>query len=323
MRVKVKMSEVPFLAICLVLVCTSVHGQDLRSRFFEKIAKVEKGMSMTQVEDILGEPDDIWKQLNPKLISNYRIKTVWCYGSVEHLDFPALGRVEFGRTGKVFLIVGNKGKPFSREDVDESKLRHLMQLIANAPAFSGDEYNPFELMTIANAFQPLGKEVSFAVFHEYLRVSSDVLNRDDGIYLLLHCLLEVPDKGYLPQMAVGAPEPKGPIGRKQCPRFPLRFVGNIPFLLIKGHVLAGEAQSAVDYLDKELDENTGWAEAPLTINEKSRKSMHVSLKQFRDSSSWYYSKSDSRDIYAMLETQLDRYVVARDRVRSATTITPH
>ena len=299
---------------CLVLLIsigtspTHLLGQPTRQEFFEKITMVEKGMSIDRVREILGDPDDKWTREDPNAISNPQVSKVWCFGSQRHLGFPTLGRIDFDDQDEVYHVWGKMGRPIISE-LKESRIRELMQLIQDTPTFSGGDFNPYKLVSIANEFQPLGQKSAFSIFREYRRVS-DFFSQDDGIFLLVLCLHDLPKPPIeQPRVRAGHPGPDEPSDHKQFPRFPLHFVDEIPILMVRGFTYAG--RPSAEYFLKQFEDKLTWIITPLKISSKTPKQIHKELVDFRDSKLWYF---DQRDVYIfkMFESQLRNFTNSRE-----------
>src|SRR5262245_43818598 len=104
------------VALGAFFLLTSYVGQDLRSveptqraKFASDMAQLVQGMPKTQVEKILGKPDDIKTQNDPGGIPTNETKEIWCYGTNGHLTFPTLGQVFIREDNRVQYIYGNAG----------------------------------------------------------------------------------------------------------------------------------------------------------------------------------------------------------------------
>ncbi len=310
--------------ICLGVVAPTLSAQESRREFFDKLQRIEENMTMDQVETILGKPDDVWTK-SDKVVHNPQVQVVWGYGNEVHLQLPTLGQVQFNSRERVHCVVGKSGSPIAPDVVEEVRLRELLQLLARGPRLRGEGFNPYELIALANVFQPLGQEKAFAVFREYVRVSHEAAEGQEPIRLLLLCLHDIPDTpGYLPQAPLGAPFPAAPDNLRLYPRFPLCFIDDVPLLLVKGYELGGETLPVSVELDK-YERRISWIEAPLPITKNPRSKLLNALHEFHHSPLWYlYQKN--RVPYAfdevhikpgpwildMLESQLERFVASRD-----------
>jgi hypothetical protein len=216
-----------------------------RQEFARAMAKVEEGMTDKEVLALLGKPDDIRTRFDPGGLPR-RTREVWGYGTDGHLTLPTLGCVHINKEGKVQLVWGNHGQPPAPGVLPEKELRALMALIDRAPSYNrhGTEFNPLAIIQIVNTLQPLGKEKALAAISEYLRVAPDFDRPGpEGVFLVLRVLFDIPDDpGYMPRMAVGAPQPPGPEDPKKMPRFPILLQDDVPLLVVYGYNLAGLAE---------------------------------------------------------------------------------
>jgi hypothetical protein len=300
------------LGVFLILfIQEDLSAQESRAIFFEKIAKVKRGMTTNEVAELIGKPDDVWNAKDDAKITDPHLGKVWCYGSKRHLSFPTLGRVEFDHDGRVDNVIGIEGKPFDLKVVSEGELRRLLGLISEAPSFSGRNFDPYSMLTIANEFQPLGQETSFSIFREFDRLSGMQYDRD-GLYLLVLCLHELP-KGvhHLPELAVGRPDVI-PANPDQIPRFPIQFVDDVPLLLVNGYTFTG-GRPRIDPLLRLYENKIPWKTRLLSISGKPLEQLQESLNTFSRSPNWFIEEPPhSAAVLSMLNIQLLRFVNGRD-----------
>lgn len=213
---------------------------------------MKEGMPEAEALALMGPPDDVRTEHDAGGVSTTGTKVIWRYGTSGHLTPVTLGQVYIDKGGCVQYVFG-KGTPPPEGMFKEQDLRRLLDALGRVPSYSsGWQYDPRKVIRAVNLLQPLGKERALAVIDEYLRVASPW--HDDGregAFLVLRVLFDVPgDAGFMPVMRVGAPSPAGPKDPKLLPRFPIALEGDIPFLIVEGYDLCGEAerpQSHVDY----------------------------------------------------------------------------
>jgi hypothetical protein len=105
------------------------------------------------------------------------------------------------------------------------------------------------LIRVTNDLQPLGKERALAIIGEYARIR-DVGVDETWLFLLLRTLFDVPQPpGHMPDMYIGAMSPAPPEDRLRIPRFPIVIVDDIPFSLLWGVTLAGEAEPVTRHVE--------------------------------------------------------------------------
>jgi hypothetical protein len=236
-----------------------------RAQFAQALSGVKEGMTETEVQAILGKPDDVRTQHDPGGISTYRTKEIWCYGADGHGTFPTRGSVYIDKDGKAQYVFGGRGTPLAPEVMAESDLLPLLRLIDRMPSYnSGHAYDPSVVIRVANALHPLGKDKALAVVQEYTRVADWETPAPEGLFLVLRVLFDVPaDPGHLPVMYVGAPGPAPPEDLTLLPRFPILLVDDIPLLLVSGYSLAGQAERVESHVEQ-LRDRGRWRAQPLT-----------------------------------------------------------
>ena len=213
-----------------------------RQEFAKKLALIAEGMPASEVEAILGKPDDVRTRYDLGGILTTRTLEIWRYGTDGHLTFPTLGQVFIDVEHKAQYIHGGRDEPPDPAVFGEDELRRLLRVIDRAPAISGWEYNPLPLIEVVNALQPLGKAKALMAIDEYFRVASshDWKATEGGLFLVLRVLFEVPaNPGHMPPMNLGATSTPNAEDPTRVPRFPIALVDDIPLLLISGYIMSG------------------------------------------------------------------------------------
>jgi PDZ domain len=112
------------------------------------------------------------------------------------------------------------------------------------------EYDPSAVIRAVNHLQSLGERKSISAMREYLRVASYLNPGREGMNLILRILFDIPaDVGYMPPLSMGKLEPPPPANLRDCPRYPLVLVQDIPFCLPYGWSLAGHLPEGTEHLD--------------------------------------------------------------------------
>ncbi|MBC8029980.1 MAG: hypothetical protein H7Z16_07700 [Pyrinomonadaceae bacterium] len=112
-------------------------------------------------------------------------------------------------------------------------------------AASGDfaHYNPQHVINAVNALLPLGKDGALAAIESYLAKRNLETNPEEGLFLVLRILFEVPaNPGYHPPMRLGGSSPPPPLALESLPHFPLVLIDDRPLMMVSGFVLGGDAE---------------------------------------------------------------------------------
>jgi len=219
-----------------------------RYEFAQALSKLHEGMPADEAKGLLGPPDDVRTQNDPDgLLGWVGTKQIWHYGTNGHLTFGTLGAVYIDEDNRVQRVFGLGCPPPPRGMFEEEELRRILRIIHQSPRPDGREFNPRNLIVAVNALQPLGKEKALAALMEYYRVTD---NRDEAQseFIILRALFDLPERGFMPPMFIGAPAPDEPKDPKKIPRFPLAIVDDVPFMLVDGYALAGMPQSPLEHL---------------------------------------------------------------------------
>ncbi len=216
-----------------------------RAEFASKLATIQPGTSARTVLDRLGPPGDVRTEVDRGGICASRTEEVWAYGTHGHLSLGTLGTVHIQADGQVQYVFGGDVSP-PAPALAEPELRRLLRLLDAVPSYNaGGSHDPLRLIQAVNALWPLGKELALAVISEYLRVSSwsESGAGQEGMFLVLRTLFEVPAGERHPDMLVGGPSPAEPDDPDALPRFPLALVDDIPVSVVSGYFLFGQAQA--------------------------------------------------------------------------------
>lgn len=233
----------------------------VRADFAKAFSEVKPGMDASEIEKLVGPPDDVRTKDDPGGITASRTTEVWRWGTGGHLSFATLGTVHMQADHRVQYVFGGAGTPPTLA-LAEPALRSMLALIDAVPSYNAP-LHPLRLIRAVNALHPLGKDVALAVLSEYLRVSSHFEDEGgrEGVFLILRTLFDPPPvERMFPLMMVGAPHPAAPKDRAEVPRFPLVVVDDLPFNVASGYALAGLAESPEMHLD--------WMRAHASLRER-------------------------------------------------------
>ena len=205
-------------------------------------------MNPSQVENLVGKPDDVWTAADHKEYCRYK-HTVWCYGSKGHLSMPTLGRVVFSDSG-VEQVIGTSFPPHLNE-IPELELRRVLGAMWYAPTdeWAYESGQTGAVMRAVNLLQALGRDRALAVLREFDELSQGGPSGDQWLYWVPLVLFDPPKPpGYLPIAGLGeyGPNLKDP---HQLARFPVLLWQDIPFLCFDGFNILG----SVEHFDRFLD----------------------------------------------------------------------
>jgi len=280
-------------SVVMALCACQLHARGVppdRAAFARGMSAVTKGMRAAEVEELLGNPDDVRTEFDPGGVRTSQTTEIWCYGTSGHLTFPTLGCVFMAADGAQY-IHGGKGTPPDPAMVDEAELKKLLQGIDALSESRGRD--PLLYIQLVNTLQPLGKDKALAVIAEYLRVSSPYLGDRIPLFILLRLLFEVPeDPGFMPRMMVGEPSVKEPDDKKLIPLFPVVLMDDIPLNLVISYMLAGCPQPVEQHLES-FRHNGKWRKRPLHPSDKPLET----LAALQRSPQWIYQNPKGRMNY--------------------------
>jgi len=251
------LKTLPLVFACIVAcicVCPAQPPQArTRERFATLMSQISPEMSREEVEAILGKPDDVRTKYDPGGIRRAETEEIWRYGTIGHLTTATLGSIYIDGNGKVQVVCGGAGIPPPASMFAEEELRSILRILDGTPSYNnGWGYNPRGVIRAVNALQPLGKEKALAAVAEYLRIAPDWFDAPavNGTFLVLRTLFEIPSPpGHMPVMLVGQPSPMGPEDLTKIPRFPIYIQDDIPFLIVSGYSLFGQAEDPRKHLN--------------------------------------------------------------------------
>jgi hypothetical protein len=247
------LKALPVIFACVCLCPAQSPQARTRRQFATLMSQVSPEMTRDEVEAILGKPDDVRTKNEPGGIRSVETGEIWRYGANGHMTTATLGSVYIDENGKVQWVCGGEGVPPPAWMFAEEELRRILRILDEAPSYNnGWGYNPRGVIRAVNALQPLGKEEALAAVAEYLRIAPDWLEGPgvNGMFLVLRTLFEIPSPpGHMPVMLVGQPSPPGPEDLTKIPRFPIYIQDDIPFLMVSGYSLFGEAEDPRKHLN--------------------------------------------------------------------------
>ncbi len=296
-----------FCVTSLAWACLVQAGEPPRNRtkFVETLNRVQEGMSGADVLAVLGRPDQIVVERPPVGMTprGGPLRETWRYGLMGDPPIATLGEIEIDDKNKVGGIEG-QGKPLADGLFTEQQIRNLIDLLSRVSFNHGTAWHdPRPLIRVVNALQPLGKEKALAAIEEYLR-GVDHHARQDGVFLILRTLFEVPSEpGYLPGIYdKGKADRRGPDDPRLLPRFPVALEGDIPFLIMRPMEWEGfgfpTPQEEIFYFRR-------LAIRSKPLNPTARP--FAAIDEFTHSPRWYFKPQDefAREEVARLPNELD------------------
>jgi hypothetical protein len=242
------------LSLALLAAVGQVPARQSRAAFVAALAQVEDGWAKSQVEELLGKPDDIWPANDSPIYSQMGRET-WCYGSKGHHSLPTLGRVIFEKNTASFTV-GGYGTPPPASVIDEDTLDAALRAMdrKQEPGWDASDESA-HLIRVANLLIGLGDAKALPVLREYSRVAS-VFSDDDWLFWVVRVAFELKEgqKGFRPP-GLGAMSPAPPVDLSTWPTYPLLIVDDYPLNFYRGASLAGRAEPFESYLE---DESKNW-----------------------------------------------------------------
>ncbi|MFO0547203.1 MAG: hypothetical protein U0271_02380 [Polyangiaceae bacterium] len=220
-----------------------------RADFARRMSGVAPGMAVSQVIAALGKPSDILTIKDG--ISATRTTEVWRYGTEGHSSFATLGTVHIQGDGTVQYVFGGQGAPPPDGTFDEAELAGLLRTIDAVASYEAP-LDPRTLIAAVNTLQALGEVKALLALREYLRVASpfDDPGRE-GTILIARTLFNPPaSPGYFSVFMGGEPSPPAPPNPKSVPRFPVAILAEVPFNVVRGYILGGQAEPPEAHLTK-------------------------------------------------------------------------
>lgn len=244
------------LSLVFLASITQVPARQSRAEFVKTLAQVERGWTRSEVEQLLGKPDDIWPT-NDSPVFSPNGDEIWCYGSKGHHSLPTLGRVGFDGD-EVRFITGADGVPPPIEVIDEATLDAALRVmhlwrISNEPR----GHNTAHILKVANHLIPLGHNRAVAVLAEYARLLGGSLADEDWLFWLVRVAFEPNDQTQAFRYpGIGFIYPPPPADLKRWPTYPVLVVDDFPlnFHLLT-HKMGGGFESFASYV---ADDSRNW-----------------------------------------------------------------
>lgn len=190
-------------------------------------------------------------------------------------------------------------------DYDRAQMDKGISLISALGGFSGLNFNPTTLVKTINCLYGLGFEGAVDVLVRYCRLSREsmrVYKPENALLVARLLFLPRDDKQVLPELFLGRADIDEPEAHDVFPLFPLHLFSDLPFLLVGGYLMGGEAQPPLEYIIW-YEQNGIMRTNPLVPDDNPLKAVDV----FLGSGSWRDLKPEQRH-YWMLRTQALRAV---------------
>ena len=107
-----------------------------------------------------------------------------------------------------------------------------------AGAMPVEDYDPSIVIAAVNALQPLGKEQALTQVGAFLEGRKQG-TYPSGVLWVLRVLFEVSAQQGFPPVIMGTPDIPPPADPSKLPRYPIVILRDIPFLVVRGYLLAG------------------------------------------------------------------------------------
>lgn len=151
--------------------------------------------------------------------------------------------------------------------------------LANLPEITGETYKITPFLNTAISLQKVGKETAIKI----LKAALAVENQDQKIIVLCRMLFVPRQNQQFRNPMLGLPLHLGMTKMENWPLTPIEIVDGVPFLIVRGYLLAGHAESGAQYLDYCL-ENCDWNN--YQYQEKSLSQKEQALEKFFADPKW-------------------------------------
>jgi hypothetical protein len=228
----------------------------MRFDFAIKMQAVRPGDSMKRVHDILGSPDEVWKDSPKKVFGMFDNEQAWVYGVASRKGCPTLGRIYFSE-GRVNEIFGASAPTLENFRGSEKELRKLMQEIWDLHGLYDKHFRCKQFIRVANDLIGLRHGAALDVLTEFVRVSphhyavpwhehSDhrfalldepsVDEKYESVFLLLRGIFEAPQHPLIGSLVLSQDTRTLTTAEHTFRRYPLEIVDGTPYL-ISGPIL--------------------------------------------------------------------------------------
>lgn len=234
--------------ILSAVILLTIAAQDIRADFRRASGKIKDSWTKSQVEQVLGKPDDVWPANDDRKYVQAGDE-VWCYGSNGHHTLPTLGKVTF-RNGRVISWPRSRPNPHKAlKSIREQDVRKYLRLM-HKETKPFDFVDPLRLIQVSNALRPLGKAKALALLVEYSYVAG--WRDDEWLFWVVRVLFNSKSPGGVFRVpGLGAPTVKPPQDLRQWPKYPLLIVDNVPVSLWQGAMLRGVPEHFEWYVDRD------------------------------------------------------------------------
>ncbi len=136
--------------------------------------------------------------------------------------------------------------------VSDDRLRPWVELVHESPSINGYEFDPARLLRVAEELRLLGRDGALEVLREYARLCRTPALRgldDQRILLVLRVLFDPPAGEGFRALVIGQPDLLASPSDPGWARFPIAVRRDVPFLVVQGYELGGEAEPAGVQID--------------------------------------------------------------------------
>lgn len=141
-----------------------------RREFARRMATIHRGMSASEVRDLLGPPDEVLTGIDAaRRYPGHGTREVWCYGTSGHLMLPTLGLICMTPGKQVMVDPMRIDAPLPPADFNEGEMRNLLLLIDGIA--DEQEFDPQTLIAAVNTLHARGRETALVVVEESARIN--------------------------------------------------------------------------------------------------------------------------------------------------------
>jgi len=125
-----------------------------------------------------------------------------------------------------------------------------VDLLRGLRGFDGRRHDPVALTRTVNRLVLVPQRQAVETLRELARQSARGKAEPDNVLLACRALFLPVTGGRLPELRVGRPQPDPGEMDRRLPAYPIAVELDVPFLLVTGFLLGGEAESPADHLER-------------------------------------------------------------------------
>lgn len=217
--------------------------------FKSLLAEIRKGDSADRVRQLLGSPymGEAEMALEAEWLRTPK-DAAWTFTCLDAKPGVIWAIFWFDKSARVVSMWRTDVPSTMDDQLSSTEQVTAARVLDKATRLDGDKFDPLATIRTVNTLTGLGKRKALAALWRFVQEPDNRNSRDEGVFLILRVLFEIPEVGYMPAMHLGAPTLTEPKNATVAPRFPIVIQDDVPLMLVYGYSGGGAPQVVQDHL---------------------------------------------------------------------------